>query len=173
MRKSTLFVSALLIAGLLLAPRQGSAQFTPTSFMIGPHIGFGGWGGTTFGAYGEKAITKAGEVGPGIIGIAGRFDYSSWGDGLYSWNVISVGAFGVYHFKVESTTWDPFAGIGLAYEHYGWSGPDVFGWSPTYSSGIFIAGNVGARYFFSPNLAIRGQLGFGMTLFAVGLDFGL
>ncbi len=173
MRMKSSLLSAVLIGMFFLMPRTGSAQFTASSFDIGPHLGFGGWGGITFGAYGEKAITKPGEVGPGIIGISGRLDYSGWSDGAYTWYVIAFGAFGNYHFKMDNNQWDPFVGLGLAYEHFGWTGPDVFGWSPTWNSGVQFVGNAGIRYFFNPNMAIRAQVGFGLALLAIGLDFGI
>ncbi len=173
MRMKSSLLSAVLIGMFFLMPRTGSAQFSTSTFAIGPHLGLGGWGGTTFGAYGEKGITKPGEVGPGILGISGRVDYSGWSDGEWTWYVIAVGAFVNYHFKMESTTWDPFVSLGLAYEHFGYSGPTYSWWTPSWSSGIYIAGNAGIRYFFNPNIAARALVGFGLSLLALGVDFVL
>ena len=179
MRKTILAFSALLIvAAVLISPRQSSAQITPTSFLIGPHIGFGGWGGTSFGANAEKIVMKAGELGPGMLGISGRFDYSSFDEGwvAYNWTytLISIGVFGNYHFKMENDKLDPFVSLGLAYEHWGVSGPEsIVGYSYAYSSGIQIAGNAGIRYFFSPAMAARAQVGFGLSVLVLGLDFGI
>ena len=77
---------------------------------------------------------------------------------------------------LKDTRWDPFVGLGLGFviiiSRY--SGPafgDGFNPSSSYGSGIFITGQLGARYFFSPNMAIRAEYGFGYMPFAVGFDF--
>ena len=172
-----LVLSLMLIVVLLLSPSLGSAQgFNKGSLLIGPHIGLSAIGSTlSFGANIEAGITDPGKAGPGIIGISGRIDYWSWSfDSYYKYTWITVGVFGNYHFALEDRRWDLFVGLGIGYENVSssYSGASSI-FSYAYGSGIFFAANAGARYFFSQALALRALVGFGLTTFVLGIDFGL
>ena len=112
-----------------------------------------------------------------MLGISGRIDYWSYSYGFLTDNAkltyITVGAFCNYHFVLEDRTWDPFIGLGIVYIHtsYTWPGSEAL--INPFPSYITVAGNAGARYFFSPNFAARAMLGFGITFFTVGVDLGL
>jgi hypothetical protein len=179
MYKKYLVLSALFTASLFVTPQSSSAQFTNGKMLLGPHIGISGVGSQpAFGANFEVGITEPGKAGPGIIGISGRIDYWSWSDGeFYKYTWITVGVFANYHFGwlIESKDWDLFAGLGIGYENVSssYSGPFASLVSYGYGSGIFISGDAGARYFFSPGFAARAQVGFGLELLALGVDFGL
>ncbi|MDP4198873.1 MAG: hypothetical protein Q8922_15340 [Bacteroidota bacterium] len=78
--------------------------------------------------------------------------------------------------KGMQTKWDPFVGIGIGYVIVGsrYSGPasgNGFNPSSSYGSGAFFTGQVGARCFFSPSMAIRAVYGLSYLPFCVGLDF--
>ncbi|MEI8135585.1 MAG: hypothetical protein WCH46_11025 [bacterium] len=122
----------------------------------------------------ETGITEPGKVGPGIIGIGGRVDYWSWAYSTdYSWTWIAISAFANYHFILTDNKWDLFAGLGLVYENISWSNKSALGGVNLYPSTVTLQGNAGARYFFSPNLAGRALVGFGISYITVGVDFGL
>jgi hypothetical protein len=52
-------------------------------------------------------------------------------------------------------------------------GDNLLGLGSAWGSGIFFSVEAGIRYFFSPNLALRALLGFGVTYIVIGIDFGL
>jgi hypothetical protein len=171
------------IASHVFAQNSSSASssetnpFTKGSFLLGPHIGLAAYSSApAFGVNGEYGITQPGKAGPGTIGISGRFDYFGFSDAYWKYTWIALGAFANYHFAV-SAPWDPFIGLGLGYENVSTSyeGPDGSqslndaGWG----SGMYFSGTAGVRYFFSPTMAARAQLGFGITYLVLGLDFGL
>ena len=150
--------------------------FNKGSMLLGPHIGLAAFGSApAFGVNFETGVTEPGKAGPGVIGISGRVDYFGFSeiDWKYTW--IAVGVFANYHFAVN-TPWDPFLGIGLGYQNVSvsWTGAsgEQFG-SGAWGSGVYFSGDAGIRYFFSPTMAARAQLGFGVTYLVLGLDFGL
>lgn len=171
-----LFFTSLvvLIFAVALSTRPAAAQFEKQRNFIGARIGIGAIGSAfSFGADYEYGITNPGEVGPGRIGIGGIVDYSSWSDGLVSYSWIPIGVMGYYHLNLDNNRLDPFAGLGLGYEIFNasWKGPYGYSWSAGYNSGIFVAGDVGIRYFFQPNFAIQARLGFGSSLVSAGIDY--
>jgi hypothetical protein len=177
MYKNSFVLAVLMIAALSLIPTRSSAQFMNGKMLLGPHIGLSGVGGQpTFGANFEVGVTEPGKAGPGIIGISGRVDYWSYSfDSYDKYTWITVGAFANYHFILDDKKWDLFAGLGLGYQNVSWSysGPTTGLAASSWGSGIWIAGNAGARYFFSPGLAARALVGFGLTTLVLGVDFGL
>jgi hypothetical protein len=175
MRTKYFVLPTLLAVVLFLTPRLGSAQFNKGSMLIGPHIGLAAYGGSpAFGANFEVGITEPGKAGPGIIGISGRLDYWSYGfDSFDKFTWITVGVFGNYHFQLDDKRWDLFAGLGLGYQNVSWSYSGPGSGIASYGSGIFFAGDAGARYFFSPGFAARAMVGFGLEWLVVGVDFAL
>ena len=166
----------LAVAMLALLASTASAQFENQKNYAGVHIGLSGVGSAlTLGADYERGITNPGEVGPGIIGIGGLFDYYSYSDaGLYGkWTYIDFGVSGMYHFVLDNKKWDPFLGLVLGYEVASWS------WNSGYSSilgsptagGFTIGGSAGIRYFLNDNWALQARLGFGFYILAVGVDY--
>jgi hypothetical protein len=192
MKKNVLFLTAAaILSAVALFPSRANAQFTNGSSYIGPELGLGiGFGnGIMFGGMFETPITDPGTVGPGRLAIAARVDYWSWsnnnGDYLYNYSYtysyIPIGVICDYHFvlldpKGMQTKWDPFIGLGLGYVivSSSYSGPafgNGFNPSSSYGSGLFFTGQLGARYFFSPSMAIRAEYGLSYLPFCVGFDF--
>ena len=178
MKKSLL---ALLTLGILsvslLRPSTANAQFTNNAFYIGPELALAGIGssGVAFGAFGEVPITHPGSVGSGRLAIALRLDFWTFNDVYYNYTFIPVGVYLDYHFALDDRKFDPFIGLGLGYlilnESY--TGPSDGKFSVGYNSGIYVTGQVGARYWFSPNVAGRAELGFGHSFIGAGVDFKL
>lgn len=76
---------------------------------------------------------------------------------------------------MENDTFDPWAGLTLAYDagSVSWDGPNYNYASPTYG-GLFLGAQVGGRYFFTPTLAGVVRLGFGSLsygAFDIGVDW--
>ena len=179
---STLVVAAMMVG---FFASNASAQFENQKNYAGVHIGLSGVGSAlTLGLDYERGITDVGQVGPGIIGIGGIFDYYSYSNSVLSdagtWTYIDIGVTGMYHFVLENRKWDPFLGIYIGDEISSWS------WSsaakadfaalgipaPSYTSGgITLGGTAGIRYFFSDNWAAQARVGFGFYILAVGVDY--
>jgi hypothetical protein len=180
MKALSLFFFVVVVSAFLF-PTSSHAQFGETSTFLGPHIGLAAYeSAPSFGANFETALNKPGELGDGLLGLSVRADYFNYSynlgftnDWSYTW--ITVGAYCNYHFKVGEGKFDPFVGLGLGYQNvsvdYGDAGQGNY--SNSWGSGVFFAGNAGARYFFSKSLALRALLGFGVTYIVVGVDFGI
>jgi opacity protein-like surface antigen len=84
-----------------------------------------------------------------------------------------IGVICDYHFALSDPKWDLFLGLGLGYVIVSESNnfPQGQAYSYAYGSGLFFTGQAGARYFFSPSMALRAEYGFSYLPFAVGLDF--
>jgi hypothetical protein len=167
MKKITLLF--VLVAVMCLLVSTGNAQYQKDKSYLGPRLGIGVYGsGISFGAGYEYGVTNE-------ISVGGLVDYYTydWGYG-FKYTYIIIGAQGNYHFG-EILKWDkkldPFAGLVIGYESVSWSGTEYYGWSAAYGSGIIIGGQAGIRYFMTPNLALYGQVGFGITYLKVGIDF--
>ncbi len=179
--KSIVFTSIFLffstLSGLAQSTLHQDTTFTKGEMLLGPHIGLAAFGSApSFGANFEEGIMNPGEVGPGSIGISGRVDYFSFSDVDWRYTWIAVGVFANYHFQMSDKAWDPFVGLGLGYENVSesWAGEGLsYNYNGGWNSGLYLAGDAGIRYFFSPSMAARAQLGFGITYLVVGLDFRL
>jgi hypothetical protein len=181
MKTLSVLFCTVVVSAFFLLPVSGRAQFGESSTFLGPHIGLAAYeSAPSFGANFETALNKPGELGDGVLGLSIRADYFSYNFGVaaqYDWSYtwITAGAYCNYHFKVGDGKFDPFVGLGLGYQNvsvdYGDQGQGLY--SSSWGSGVFFAGNAGARYFFSKSLALRALLGFGVTYIVVGIDFGL
>jgi hypothetical protein len=177
--RRTFALLGIVTAALWLFSQPAQAQFDKGRSYLGARIGIGYYGSAfSFGADYEYGFADVGEFGPGRVGIGGTIDYWGWSDGSgdnywsYSW--IPIGVMAYYHLNLDNRNWDPFGGIGLGYEIVNATWHSSFGsYSGTagYSSGVYLTGQIGIRYFFSPNLAAQARLGFGASLLSVGLDF--
>ena len=81
----------------------------------------------------------------------------------YSWSYkyIPIGVTANYHFKLDEPKIDPFVGLGLGYNVISCSVTGTFNGDCGYSSGIYAIARAGARYFFSPKMAVYGDVGAG------------
>lgn len=187
-----LVVSAAILKFSLLSVGSIEAQgglpsgFSTGSTHVGPRIWIGNLNGATaFGGQIERAFTKPGDYGPGVIGFGGGVDYYTWsyryqlsGEQVgWDYTAIPIEVFSNYHFVIDGNKkLDPYLGIALVYEtlsvkehssqQYGF-GPEG---TPTASAAVFVA-QAGARYFLTNNMAINGQVGLGYGSLGVGLSW--
>jgi hypothetical protein len=163
-----------------LAQAKGGAPIFNVGYTdIGPVIGNGGLGSASaaFGGRFEHAIQTLPSMGNGILGIEVGADYYSWSANSsfsnYSVKYIPIGVTANYHFKVTEPKLDPFVGLGLGYNVVSCSYSSAFtgSFSCGYNSGIYFIGRAGARYFFSPKMALYGDVGAGAATLSVGLMF--
>ena len=114
----------------------------------------------------------------GIIGYtSSSYDYGTYLGTDWSWTYryILIGARGEYHFLENSENLDAYGGITVGYaivsvsEPTGWNG---YGYSAGTSYAVF-GFHVGARYYFSPTIAVFGELGYGVGYITAGVAFKL
>ena len=180
---------ALIVFGCLaLAAQSAMAQAKGESPIfgvgytdIGPVLGLGGVGSANmaFGGRFEHALQTLPSMGNGILGIEVGADYYSWSANSsfsnYSVKYIPIGVTANYHFKIDEPKLDPFVGLGLGYNIVSCSYSSAFtgSFSCGYNSGVYFIGRAGARYFFSPKMALYGDVGAGAATLNVGVTFKL
>jgi hypothetical protein len=177
-----LFALTCVASGAQVAAAQAKAAGAPIFGLgytdIGGVIGLGGVGSASasFGGRFEHAIKALPDLGNGMLGIQAAFDYYSWsggtGLGTYSWKYIPIGVTANYHFKVTEPKFDPFVGLGLGYQIITCDAPGLpSGYCS--NSAVYFIGRAGARYFFSPKMAVYGDVGAGGATLNLGVMFKL
>ena len=118
----------------------------------------------------ERGIAEA---GPGVISLGGYLGFKSYkysGQGYsYKWKYTIVGVRGSYHLtelKVENL--DLYGGLMLSYNIVSYS--NSLGTSTaSYGSTAGFSAFVGGRYYFSKNIAVFAELGYGVAYINLGV----
>jgi hypothetical protein len=175
----------IVLASVAVSARPAAAQspVVPGFTDIGAVVGIGGINGASLSLGGrfEHAFMALPDLGNGTLGIMVSVDYYSHsydyggfaGAYSFSYKWIPIGVTANYHFKLESTKFDPFVGLGLGYTVVTASCSGQFCGSGAYSSAIYFIGRLGGRYFFSDNLALYADVGAGAATLNAGLMFKL
>jgi len=118
----------------------------------------------------EYAIDKNFSLG-GIVGYASSSD--TYNNVDYTYSYLIIGARGAYHFPVENVKIDPYVGATLGYNIVSFSSSvNQTGYTASGSYALFgIHG--GVRYYFQPNMAVFGEVGYGIGFLDVGISFKL
>lgn len=109
----------------------------------------------------------------GLIGYTSSEQKYTWGTDEYGWkySYIVIGVRGAYHFDLGEK-FDPYVGGLLGYNVVSVSdiGTAPYGYS---ASGSFMAFGfyLGGRYYVSDNLALFGELGYGVGYINAGVSF--
>ena len=116
-------------------------------------------------------------LGPGVIGIGGYFGYKSSSSHTYTFfydyhsreTYLIFGARGTYHYNFDlDDHLDLYGGLLLSYINNSIDDP-YYGNS---NSGYFFPSLfVGGSYYFTDNIAVFSELGYGITYCTVGIDF--
>lgn len=121
------------------------------------------------------------DIGPGVLGIGGyvgfssyKYEYSyvyTWG---YKYTTFILGARGTYHMQFIDKL-DTYGGLLLGFrivssKYYGDTG---FSYSGAAGSGLAYSFFVGGRYYLADNIAIFGELGYGIAYLTLGATFKL
>jgi len=175
-----LFIALLFVCGVASAQRP---TFEKGDKVLNLGIGFGGTYYSSFSSgYSKSPFLSASlDVGivdnvidKGTIGVGGYIGYTgskySYAGHDYSWKQtdLIIGPRGVLSYPLLDKL-DTYAGLLLAYHSVTWKESGVYtGWSGYGggSSGIYLNGFVGARYYFTDKFAGMLELGSG------GLAFG-
>lgn len=178
-----LFVSIIV---LLVISQTAFTQLKEKDNMLGGSVGFWAKGSVPmFGVNFESSIVQAGS---GTIGIGGIFRYytytNTYGDGDYwRYTFTSFGFQSNYNFnQIGDGKFVPYVGLVIGYNNVNSSFTDVHNngsvtySGAAYSSGAWIWGQLGMRYFFSPRVAGTVRVGFGnhdFNTLELGVDFKL
>jgi len=172
MGKKTIFI--VLIATLFncVSALESKAQsFQEGDWVLSAGFGLGhtfsyvGSGGLPLGVGAEYGITN---LNTGSIGIGGDLGYTSFND----YNVMTIGGRGSYHYsELVDNKLDLYGGLGLYYRSFNWSTGE--GTSYSFGSGVYAAFHVGARYYFTDNVAAYGELGNNWGWMNLGVAFKL
>jgi hypothetical protein len=189
MKQIMFILSALLIftatanAGLMDGP--GNPYLSNGDFVVGGKLAFVGVYGSNVGfilggEYGFKEGFLSIPNFPTSLGLGGSIGYSSYTQsfvtlGEYSYTNFLILVTGYYHVHLlKNVPIDTYAmlniGVNIASDSYE---GNVAG-APKASSphgGLTFGSGIGARYYFTKNLAAVGELGFGMGVIRLGLDF--
>jgi len=151
--------------------------------LLGPSLGF--WtapNAPTFGLNYESQLTQLGDVA--TLSLGGVFRYTSFRDYYYTsdypnTNYITLGLQSNLNFnQIGDGKFVPFVGLVLGYNSISNSNVTPGGrvYTTTYNSGMWIWGQAGMRYFFSPRVAGALRIGagnFNFNVIELGLDFKL
>ena len=181
------------------APTNNSA-FSKGTNVINAGVGMGGyynyWGA---GYYETPNFILSyengtfGNVGPGTISLGALLSYKGIGDNYIAgdgynytdtWTYWILGFRSAYHLNINGAPrFDPYAGLMLGYyflnhsfstnnPNYTHPGdPGYVYYTASYPNYAALSLYVGARYYLSNTVGIWGELGYGYTTLAVGINF--
>ncbi|MGE5354253.1 MAG: outer membrane protein [Acidobacteriota bacterium] len=183
--KSTFKVFASLLVVFMLLSVATSAQ-SENPFKKNTQVGQVGLGLGMAGIYGTASVPPISlgfqygiedkiSVG-GILGYASStVDWGYWNDN-YTWKYtyFLIAARGEYHFLETVKNLDGYAGLTLGYNIVSFTEPtgysNAFGYSTSGSYAV-IGVHGGVRYFFNPNFAVFGELGYGLGIITAGIAY--
>jgi hypothetical protein len=176
---------ALLLCSLILISNYSNSQLKEKDNLLGVTLGF--WPANNAPIVGVNFESQVSQAGIGTIGVGGLFRYYTYGV-TYSngdsrrYNFSSFGVQANYNFnQIGNGSFVPGVGLVLGYNSVNNSYTDIRGNAVyisdvTYTSGAWLWGQAGFRYFFSPRVAGAVRVGFGNNNFntlELGLDFKL
>jgi hypothetical protein len=151
-------------------------QFKDYKHVVGPSIGFSFLGSTIQLGINHEYGIELSDVGK--LGLGGVFRYWSYSEVFpnveWSYSNILVGLQSNYHFILNDSRFDPYAGIILAYD-FGSANKKIIvqnvNINNSHNDGFWIGAQAGTRYWISEKLAVNARIGFG-TLSYSALDIG-
>jgi hypothetical protein len=174
MRKTMIaLLGTLSLTALPTAAADGQVRkgYSDVGFVLG--LGNIGDANLAFGGRYENIFKKLPDLGNGLLGFMVSADVYSFGRGSRS-NVryIPIGATVNYHFPIDpANKVDLFLGAGLGFRSVNCS--NFVNEDCGYNSGLYVIGRAGGRYFFTPKVALYGDLGAGAATLNLGLTFKL
>lgn len=200
MTRRLLLSTSLLLAATFFPNNRAQAQFAVGDDVVGLGVGLlgtynYGWKGAGFSRspvinlqYDHGLM----ELGDGVLGLGGligystaKYDYSQFGWGhRYRFSSMLIAARGTWHYNEwhGDSKLDTYAALGLGlYFHKSKFRYDaaptpngyVFRDNDRTSTSGYLGLQVGARYWFSPNVSGFAELGYGMSWLQVGVAMKL
>ena len=166
-------LAAALFAGSAL-PVSGQVKrgYSDVGFVVG--IGDVGNASLAFGGRYENVFKTLPDLGNGLLGFSVSADVYTVSRSRERGNIrfIPVGATMNYHFRLDpANKLDLFLGAGLGFRSVTCNDFGINDCGS--SSGLYVIGRAGGRYFLKPNLALYGDLGPGASTLNLGLTFKL
>lgn len=182
MKRSLIMLLSTLVAAVLMATTTQAQPFQKGTTNANVGIGLG----TALGGLGKARPAISVSVdhgfwdigGPGVIslgGYVGNTGYKYGGAGYTAkWNYIIIGARGAYHYNgfTDLPNLDVYGGAMLGYNIVSYKtegGGDAF--KNNYGSGLGLSGFVGGRWLFTDNIGAYAELGYGVSVLALGVTF--
>jgi hypothetical protein len=188
--KKIYVVIVLLLTAISFANAQA---FNKGDNAIGIGVGIGGH----YSAYGSYSTQTPAiglwyehgsqlDVGPGVLGFGAYVGYKSlsYREAYYSnynydwtWTYIILGFRAAYHYDVfKAPKLDTYAGLMLSYNIETFKDNTTYygNFHNAYATGgsyVGVSMFLGARYYFSPKVAAFAELGYGIAVLNVGVDF--
>ena len=174
-----------LLVSIILICAGSFSQLKEKDNLLGGSLGFWAKGNVPmFGVNFESQLTQA---GIGTVGLGGIFRYytftNTYGNGdSRRYSFTSIGAQLNYNFnQIGDGSFVPYFGVVAGYNYVNNTYTDVtrnavYITDVSYSSGAWLWGQLGMRYFFSPKVAGSVRLGLGNNDFntlELGIDFKL
>jgi hypothetical protein len=179
--KKTIYLMVFILC--VMASAQG--QIKQGDNLLGASVGF--WVKGSVPLFGVNFESHVAQLGSGTVGIGGLFRYYSYtntyGNGdSRKYAFTSFGFQANYNFtEIGDGKFVPYLGLVLGYNSVNDTYTDVthnnvYITDITYTSGAWLWGQAGMRYFFSPSVAGTVRLGLGNNSFntlELGVDFKL
>ncbi|HEX2865998.1 MAG TPA: outer membrane beta-barrel protein [Ignavibacteriales bacterium] len=183
MKSAFKVLSALLVVFMLLSvttSAQSENPFKKNSQVGQLGIGFGmaGISGTSsmppISAGFQYGIEDKISVGGVLAYASSTYDWGYFGDD-WSWKYtyFLIGARGEYHFLETVKNLDGYAGLTVGYNIVSVTTPTGYNGYGYEASGSYAVFGIhgGARYFFNPNFAVFGEVGYGLGIFTAGIAY--
>lgn len=174
MKKVILSLAIAAIAFTANAQKSTGDAFDKSTSYLHFGVGFGGgfYTGTVtlppISISYEKAVSDKISVG-GILGYSSS-KYSYFNDESYKYTYFLIGARGNYHFATSEKL-DPYVGATLGYNIISVTAPSSQSSDYTAKgSSLLFGAQIGANYYFSPNLGAFAELGYGIGILTIGLS---
>lgn len=139
----------------------GSATFQKGTSVLQANLGLGGGLGLPIQLSYELGVTDK-------IGVGALVGFASQSIATYRYNYIIIGARGNYHHQFIDKL-DTYGGLTLGYQ--------AITITPTLPGGtagkLFLAGQLGGRYYFTDKLAASAELGYGIGYLNIGVAYKL
>ncbi len=172
MKKTILYLAFALLASPLVMAQ----EFNVGTNVINGGIGFGGYyyGHSTstqsplFNISYERGIWDV--PGPGVVSLGAYFGRKTFKYKTvftdYSWSYNIIGIRGAYHYNgLEIDNLDVYGGVMASYNLYSGTG------GSSYRSRPNATAFVGGRWFFTDNIAVFAEAGYGVAYLTVGASF--
>ncbi len=164
---------------------QGAPLFKKGDKIAGAKIALGAVYGASFGIVGDfeygfqNDFLNLGDK-PATLGFGGSFGYSSYtsnfSGGSWTYTNIILTASAYYHvdvFNVDKLDTYIKAGLGFNFGGVTYSGAYSGLYSEPSVGFLTLESGLGARYYVSDKLAVSGEIGTGMGVLRIGVDFRL